>query len=65
MDILVYGKLVGKHNQHLEAALHKLQEANLTLNEENVNSQNRQLNFWGHSSTLKECMLAPRKPKPF
>ena len=33
-DILVYGKSVGEHNQHLEATLHKLQEANLTLNEE-------------------------------
>ena len=33
-DIRVYGKSVGEHNQHLETALHKLQEANLTLNEE-------------------------------
>ena len=30
----------------------------------NVNSENHQLNFWGHLSTLKECMLAPRKSKP-
>ena len=33
-DILVCGKSVGERNQHLEATLHKLQEANLTLNEE-------------------------------
>lgn len=34
MDILVYGKSVEEHNEHLEATLHKLQEANFTLNEE-------------------------------
>ena len=56
---------MGEHNHHLEAALHRLQEVNLTLNEEKCEFSNRQLNFWGHSSTLNEFMLAPRKSKPF
>ena len=33
-DILVFGKTTEEHDKHLEATLHKLQEANLTLNEE-------------------------------
>ena len=32
--ILVFGKTTEEHDKHLEATLHKLQEANLTLNEE-------------------------------
>ena len=46
-DILVYGKSVGEHNQRLEAALHKLQEANLTLNEENCEFSNPSVEFLG------------------
>ena len=65
-DILVYGKSVGEHNQHLEATLHtSYRRLTLLLMKRNVNSQNRQLNFWGHSSTLIECVSAPRKLKPF
>ena len=33
-DIQEYGNSVENHDQHLEAILHRLQEANLTLNEE-------------------------------
>ena len=33
-DILVFGKTTEEHDEHLEATLHKLQEANLTLSEE-------------------------------
>lgn len=33
-DILVFGKTTEEHDEQLEATLHKLQEANLTLSEE-------------------------------
>ena len=46
-DILVYGKSVGEHNQHLEATLHKLQEANLTLNEEKCEFSKPSVEFLG------------------
>ena len=58
-DILEYGKSVGEHNQHLEATHHKLQEASLTLNEEKCEFLKPSVSG-GHSSSLKECMLAPR-----
>ena len=46
-DILVYGKSVGKHNEHLEATLHKLQEVNLTLNEEKCEFSKPSVEFLG------------------
>ena len=64
-NILVYDKSVEEHNKNLEATLYKLQEANLNLNEEKREFSKSSLEFLGHSLTLRECMLAPRKLKPF
>jgi len=38
---------VGEHNQHLDGTLHKLQEANLTLNEEKCEFSNPSVEFLG------------------
>ena len=46
-DILEYGKSVGERNQHLEATLHKLQEASLTLNEEKCEFSKPSVEFPG------------------
>ena len=46
-DILEYGKSVEEHNQHLEATLHKLQEASVTLNEEKCEFSKPSVEFLG------------------
>ena len=46
-DILLYGKSMGEHNQHLEATLQKLQEANLALNEEKCEFAKPSVEFLG------------------
>ena len=58
-DILVYGKSVGEHSQHLEATLHKLQEANLTLNEEKCEFSKPSVEFLG---TLIDSEGVPVSP---
>ena len=46
-DILVYGKSVKEHDEHLEATLLKLQKANLTLNEEKYEFSKPSVEFLG------------------
>ena len=60
-DILVYGKSVGEHNQHLEATLHKLQEANLTLNEEKCEFSKPSVEFLGTLIDSEGVHVSPKK----
>ena len=60
-DILVYGKSVGEHNQHLEATLHKLQEANLTLNEEKCEFSKLSVEFLGTLVDSEGVHVSPKK----
>ena len=60
-DILVYGKSVGEHNQHLEATVHKLQEANLTLNEEKCDFSKPSVEFLGTLIDSEVVHVSPKK----
>ena len=60
-DVLVYGKSVGEHNQHLEATLHKLQEANLTLNEEKCELSKPSVEFLGTLIDSEGVHINPKK----
>ena len=60
-DILVYGKSVGEHNQHLEATLHKLQEANLTLNEEKCDFSKPSVEFLRTLIDSEGVHVSPKK----
>ena len=59
-DILVYGKSVGDHNQHLEGLL-KLQEANLTLNEEKCEFSKPSVEFLGTLIDSEGVHVSPKK----
>ena len=59
-DILVYSKSVGEHNQHLEATLHKLQEANLTLNEEKCEFSKPSVEFLGTLIDSEGVHVSPK-----
>ena len=60
-DILVYGKSVGEHNQHLEATLHNLQEANLTLNEEKCDFSKTLVEFLRTLMDSEGVHVSPKK----
>jgi len=60
-DILVYGKSVEEHNQHLEATLHKLQEAHLTLNEEKCEFSKPTIEFLGTLVDAEGVHVSPKK----
>ena len=60
-DIRVYGKPLGEHNQHLEATLHKLQEANLTLNEEKCEFSKPSVEFLGTLINSEGVHVCPKK----
>lgn len=62
-DILVYGKSVGEHNQHLEATLHKLQEANLTLNEEKCEFSKPSVEFLGTLVDSEAVHVSPQESR--
>ena len=60
-DILVYGKSVEGLNQHLQVALPKLQEANLTLNEEKCEFLKPSVEFLKTLIDAKEVYSSPKK----
>ena len=60
-DILVYGKSVGEHNQHLEATLHKLQEAHLNLNEDKCDFSKPSVEFLGTLINSEGVHVSPKK----
>jgi len=62
-DILVYGKSVEEHNQHLEATLHKLREADLTLNEEKCEFSKASVEFLGTLVDAEGVHVSPKKVK--
>ena len=59
-DILVYGKSVEDHNQHCEGLL-KLQEANLTLNEEKCEFSKPSVEFLGTLIDSEGVYVSPKK----
>ena len=59
-DILEYVKSVGEHNQHLEATLHKLREANLTLNEEKCEFSKPSVEFLGTLIDSEGVHVSPK-----
>ena len=58
-DIRVFGKTTEEHDKHLEATLHKLQEANLSLNKEKCEFSKPSVEYLG--MIPKEYVLPPRK----
>ncbi len=56
-DILVWGKTVEEHDQHLNILLAKLQEANLTLNAEKCEFRKKSVKFLGF--ILSENSIKP------
>ena len=60
-DILVYGKSVKEHGEHLEATLLKLQKANLTLNEERCEFSKPSVEFLGTVIDSKGVQVDPKK----
>ena len=62
-DILVYSISVGEHNRHLEATHHKLQEANLTLNEEKCEFSKPSAEFLGILINSEGVHVSPKKFK--
>jgi len=62
-DILVYDKSVEEHNQHLEATLHKLQEAHLTLIEEKCEFSKPSVEFLGTLVDAEGVHVSPKEVK--
>ena len=62
-DIFVYGKSVGEHNQPLKPTLHKLQEANRTLNEEKCDFSKPSVEFLGTFIDSEGVHVSPKKVK--
>lgn len=60
-DILVYDKSVEEHNQHLEATLHKLQEAHLTLIEEKCEFSKPSVEFLGTLVDAEGVHVSPKE----
>ena len=60
-DILVYGKSVKEHDEHLEATLLKLQKANLALNEEKCEFSQPSVEFLGTVIDSKGVQVDPKK----
>ena len=60
-DILVYGTSVKEHDEHLETTLLKLQDANLTLNEEKCVFSRPSVEFLGNNFDSKRVRATPKK----
>ena len=60
-DILVFGKTTEEHDKHLEATLHKLQEANLTLNEEKCEFSKPSVEYLGSIIDSEGVRVNPKK----
>ena len=60
-DILVFGKTTEEHDKHLEATLHKLQEANLTLNEEKCEFSKPSVEYLGSIIDSEGVHVNPKK----
>ena len=60
-DILVYGTSVKEHDEHLETTLLKLQDANLTLNEEKCVFSRPSVEFLGNIIDSKGVRATPKK----
>lgn len=60
-DILVFGKTTEEHYMHLEATLHKLQEANLTLNEEKCEFPKPSKEYLGSIIDSEGVLVNPKK----
>ena len=60
-DILVFGKTTEEHDKHLEATLHKLQEANLTLNEEKCEFSKPSVEYLGSIIDSEGVRINPKK----
>ena len=60
-DILVFGKTTEEHDKHLEATLHKLQEANLTLNEEKCDFSKPSVEYLGSIIDSEGVHVNPKK----
>ena len=60
-DILVHGKSDEHHDEHLEETLHKLQEANLTLNEEKCEFSKPSVEFLGSIVDSEGIRVNPKK----
>ena len=60
-DILVFGKTIEEHDQHLEATLDKLQEANLTLNEEKCEFSKPLVEYLGSIFDSEGVRVDPKK----
>ena len=52
---------MGEHNQHLEATLHKLQEANFTLNKEKFEFSKPSVEFLGTLVDSEGVHVSPKK----
>ena len=59
--ILVFGKTTEEHDKHLEATLHKLQEANLTLNEEKCEFSKPSVEYLGSIIDSEGVHVNPKK----
>ena len=60
-DILVFGKTTEEHDKHLEATLHKLQEANLSLNEEKCEFSKPSVEYLGSIIDSQGEHVNPKK----
>ena len=60
-DILVFGKSVREHDEHLKATPHKLQKANLTLNEEKCEFSKPSVQFLGTVMDSNGVLADPKK----
>lgn len=59
-DVLVFGKSVKDHDEHLKETLHKLQEANLTLNEEKWEFAKPSVTFLGTIVNSEGIQVDPK-----
>ena len=60
-DIQVFDKTTEEHDKHLEATLHKLQEANLTLNEEKCEFLKPSVEYLGSIIDSERVRVNPKK----
>ena len=64
-DVLVFGRDQEEHKQRLEAALHRMQSAGVTLNLSKCEFSRLKLSFWATLRTKMELDLAQLKSKLF
>ena len=62
-DILVFGKTQSEHDQHLEAVLRHIEEANVTLSPQKCEFSKTKLTFLGHVIDAGGIRADPEKTK--